>query len=268
MKTIGKTLVNADSCRAALARFWGEHLRIEETKDGVLLALPLLYPDGLQVVVRITQVSDAIAIVSDQAEALSKLGTAGIDLSLARTEELLDSKLRAFELQRDGLNLQKPIRLPIDGLDIHLFGEALVSISHLIYRHELASPKALHVYNAIRGLLKNKNFTFQEGENAVILGKVEPHIRVDFLVTENRVLACKTVERRGRMREYIEQWGFRWIDAKQHNETLVRAMFYDPDNQEWDDDSRHIAENVCEIFHPYFDTDRISVALDEYRNAA
>jgi hypothetical protein len=213
-------------------------------------------------------VSDAVAIVSDQGEALSRLGTEGIDLSLARNAELLDSKLKAFELQRDGLELQKPIHLPIDGLDIHLFGEALVSISHLIYRHEMASPKALHVYNAIRGLLRHKNFTFKEGEDAVILGRVEPHIRVDFLVVENRVLACKTVERRGRMREYIEQWGFRWMDAKRHNETLVRAMFYDPENQEWDDDSKRIGAHVCEIFYPYFEADSIGIALDRYREAA
>jgi hypothetical protein len=45
-------------------------------------------------------------------------------------------------------------------------------------------------------------------------------------------------------------------------------MFYDPENQEWDDDSKRIGENVCEIFHPYFETDKIGAALDDYRNAA
>jgi hypothetical protein len=268
VKAIGKTLVNADSCRAALSGFWNEHLRIEESKDGVLLALPLLYPDGLQVVLKVIQISDTSAILSDRGEALSRLGTAGIDLTLDRNVELLESKLKAFELQRDGFDLQKPIHFPIDGLDIHLFGEALVSIAHLIYRHELASPKALHVYNAIRGLLRRKNFDFKEGEDAVIIGRVEPHIRVDFLVVENHVLACKTIERRGRMRDYIEQWGFRWMDAKRRNETLVRAMFYDPENQEWDEDSKRIGENVCEMFHPYFEVDKISADLDRYRNAA
>lgn len=268
MKTIGKTLVNADSCRAALAKFWGDYLQIEETKDGLLLALPLLYPDGLQVVVQITPVSDRAAILSDQGEALARLSTAGLDLRLPRNEELLEDKLRAFELQCVGLQLQKAIRLPLEGLDVHLFGEALVGISHLIYRHELASPRAQYVYAAIRGLLQRKNFTFKEREEAYIIGRIEPHIRVDFVVVENRVLACKTVERRGRMREYIEQWGFRWLDAKRHNDTLVRAMFYDPDNQEWDDDSKHIAETVCEIFHPYFETDKIGAELDRFREAA
>lgn len=268
MKTIAKTLVNADSCRAALAKFWGEQLRVEQTKGGFLLALPLMYPDGLQVVLQLALVSERAAILSDRGETLARLGTGGVDLSLARNVELLEEKLKAFELQRDGLELQKLIHLPMEGLDVHLFGEALVSISHLIYRHELASPKAQHVYTAVRGILRRKNFTFKEGEDAYVVGHVEQRIRVDFLVAENRVLACKTIERRGRMREYIEQWGYRWMDAKQHNRKLVRAMFYDPDNQEWDDDSKRIAEDVCEIFHPYFESDKISSALDNYREAA
>jgi hypothetical protein len=41
-----------------------------------------------------------------------------------------------FDLHREGFVLQKQIRLPIDGLDIQLFGEALVSLAHLIYRYE------------------------------------------------------------------------------------------------------------------------------------
>jgi hypothetical protein len=151
---------------------------------------------------------------------------------------------------------------------LHLFGEALVSISHLIYRHELASPKAQHVYNSVRGLLVRKHFEFKEGEDAYVIGRVESHIRVDFLVTEKRIVACKTIERRGRMRDYIEQWGFRWMDAKQRNEKLVRAMFYDPDNQEWDDDSKRIAEDVCEVFYPYFETEKIDKALEPYKKAA
>jgi hypothetical protein len=38
-------------------------------------------------------------------------------------------------------------------------------------------------------------------------------------------------------------------------------MFYDPDNQEWDDESLRIGQNVCEIFFPYFEADNITKAL-------
>ena len=68
------------------------------------------------------------------------------------------------------------------------------------------------------------------------------------------------------MRDYIEQWGFRWWDAKRHNDKLARAMIYDPDNQQWDDESLRIGKNVCEIFLPYFETDDIKKALERATN--
>lgn len=52
----------------------------------------------------------------------------------------------------------------------------------------------------------------------------------------------------------MEQWGFRWIDAKEADSTLVRGMVYDPENQEWDADSLAIGKAHCEIFRPYFES--------------
>ena len=151
-------------------------------------------------------------------------------------------------------------------IDVHLFAEALVSIAHLIYRHELAVPRAQHVYNAVRGLLIKQNYIFLESDEANIAGDVEQIIRVDFLIRDRRPIACKTVERRGRMRDYMEQWGYRWVDAKNHNKKLSRAMFYDPDNQQWDEESLRIGQNVCEVFLPYFDTSGIIKALERESN--
>ena len=262
MKTTIEHLVNPQSCRAELAKFWDQQLRIERTSKGLLIALPLLYPDGLQVILELRTITPSQAILSDRGETIAGLQTAGIDLSLQGNAQTLEDKLKVFELQQNGLELQKLIRLPLEGIDIHLFGEALVSISHLLYRHELASPRVLHVYNAIRDLLKEQDLTFLECEQAYVLGEVEQRIKVDFLITNRRHIACKTIERRGRMRDYIEQWGFRWWDAKQRNQKLSRAMFYDPDNQQWDSESIRIGENICEIFYPYFETDKIKKALE------
>ena len=266
MKTTIADLLNPNVCREALAQFWTDQLRIEQTREGLLVALPLLYPNGLQVVIAIKPVTSHQAILTDRGETVASLGTGGIDLQLPKNSELLGDKIKCFELQQNGLEIQKIIRLPLDGIDVHLFGEALVSISHLIYRHELTTPRALHVYNAIRSLLIKYNFNFLEHEQAVIVGEVEQRINVDFLIKDRHSVACKTVERRGRMREYIEQWGFRWWDAKRHNNRLARAMFYDPDNQQWDDESLRIGQNVCEIFYPYFETDSIKKALERESN--
>lgn len=266
MKTTITDRLNPNVCREALAQFWTEQLRVEQTRDGLLVALPLLYPNGIQVVLAIKSVTPHQAILTDRGETVASLGAAGIDLQLPRNSELLDDKIKSFELQQNGLEIQRAIRLPFDGIDIHLFGEALVSISHLIYRHEMMTPRALHVYNAIRGLLVKYNFNFLEHEQAVIAGEVEQRINVDFLIKDRHSIACKTVERRGRMREYIEQWGFRWWDAKRRNNKLARAMFFDPDNQQWDDESLRIGKNVCEIFLPYFETDGIKKALEQAAN--
>ena len=59
----------------------------------------------------------------------------------------------------------------------------------------------------------------------------------------------------------MEQWGFRWIDAKEAEPTLVRAMFYDPENQEWDENSLAIGMRHCEIFRPYFESELICTDL-------
>ena len=266
LNTTSAELLNPLACRETLARFWTEQLRVEKTKDGLLLALPLLYPNGIQTTIAIKSISPSQAIITDLGQTIAMLDGSGIDLKLQKNEEILKDKLNAFELIQNGLELQKPIRLPLDGIDVHLFGEALVSIAHLIYRHELAVPRAQHVYNAVRGILVKQKYHFLESDEAYIIGEVEQRIRVDFLIREKRAVALKTVERRGRMREYIEQWGYRWNDAKNHNNKLSRAMFYDPDNQQWDEESLRIGQNVCEIFLPYFETDSIVKALEHTRN--
>jgi hypothetical protein len=258
--------LNAKACEESLSRFWSEQLRVKEADGGLLVALPLLYPNGVQVVLTIKEVSQTDAILSDNGEVISALNGYGIDIgSKSVTRELLEERVSAFEIQRFGMELQKGIKLPLDGIDIHLFGEALVSISHLIYRHEVDSARSQHVYYSIRNLLLNNDISFKEKEDANISGKIEKSIRVDFLTGNGSPkLACKTIERRGRMRDYMEQWGYRWTDAKEQHPHLIRAMFYDPENQKWDDETLNIGRSVCEVFEPYFESERISQAFSRY----
>jgi hypothetical protein len=164
--------------------------------------------------------------------------------------------------------LKKEIALPLEGLDIQLFGEALVSIGYLLYRHEPAKLRNDHVFNQVRSLLQRSHYKFVEGLAAVVAGHTEKQINVDFLVQEGRTIACKSVERRGRMRDYMEQWGYRWLDAKKQNDGLVAAMFYDPENQQWDDGSLAIGHDVCDIFQPYHAVDAIQRDLKRFAKAA
>ena len=82
-------------------------------------------------------------------------------------------------------------------------------------------------------------------KDASIAGKTSKCIQVDFLVLAKSRLAIRTVQRRGRKHDYMEQWGFRWIDAKEAaNPSLVRGAVYDPENQEWDDNSIPVSPNA------------------------
>jgi len=79
----------------------------------------------------------------------------GLDVGSKTTNrDLLDEKVKAFKMERSGMELQKVVKLPLDAIGIHLFGEALVSISHLIYRHETEYPRATHVYSLIPAIIQ------------------------------------------------------------------------------------------------------------------
>lgn len=245
--------------------FWAEQVSVVETKGGVVVALPLLYPNGIQVIVYLQQISSGTAIISDNGEVISALNENRLAEPRSSTREVLEERAKAFELTRRGMVLEKAIKLPLDGLDVHLFGEALVSIAHLIYRHDPEVTRMQHVYGSIRKLLLDCGLAFKENDAATVTGKVEKAIRVDFLANGAVPLACKAVERRGRMRDYMEQWGYRWRDAKDKNPKLVRSMFYDPENQIWDSETLSIGRSVCEIFQPYSDYEAIRRDIDRYR---
>lgn len=83
-----------------------------------------------------TELSPTTALLSDKGEVISHLDDSSIDVRKETTRrELLDERLWDFGLTRSGIAIQKEVSLPLEGLDVHLFGEALMSISHLIYRN-------------------------------------------------------------------------------------------------------------------------------------
>ena len=144
---------------------------------------------------------------------------------------------------------------------MHLFGEALVSISHLIYRHEAESPPVTVAERTVKEVFQERRL--QPRLNAPLDGEVEKAIHVDFLLEAPRPLALQVVKRRGPILSYMEQWGFRWSDLRKHNHTLLRAMVYDPDLQDWDQNALRIGGAVCEFFCPYFETKLLHQAIDQ-----
>jgi hypothetical protein len=247
----------AADCRAALNKFWDEQLAVETTDSGVVVALPLMYPDGLQVVVNIEQLAPKVAVITDHGRTLGQLRQSGYNIGPAakHARELLDERLKSFELQQSGLELRKEIRLPIDGLDVHLFGEALVSIAHLIYRHEPETHLESTAMRTVRDVFNHRHL--EPEQNVFLEGSLANRIKVDFLQVGAKRLALQVIKRRGGDQSYLEQWAWRWSDLRKHNENLLRAMIYDPTLQQFDATALRIGESACELFCPYFETDRI-----------
>lgn len=251
-----------EDCRRALTRFWDDALAVEASRDGAVLALPLMLPNGLQVVIHLSPVSEATAILSDRGETLGRLVGEGMNLSAEGVSRMLDERLATFEIQRDGWELRKVIRLPLEGMDIQLFGEALVSLAHLIYRHEPEATSEPVADRTVQRLFEERGL--KPLRNHGLPGRLANRINVDYFLDQGGGLAVEVVSRKTQILPYMEQWGWRWSDLRQRNPRLVRAMIYDPEVQVWDSNAVEIGQSVCEVFCPYFEIEKLGDAVEKH----
>ena len=260
MKTADLILLSPNACRTAVESFLREQVVAEATRRGVVMSLPLMYPDGLQVQVHLEPMTPTCALITDRGRTLSLLHESGLNLDARQTQALLAERKQMFELTQAGFELQREIPLPLQGIDVQLFAESLVSIAHLIYKHEPGTAEESVADRTLRQIFKERQL--EPMVNGVVDGAIEKGIRVNYFLPGSRPLACKVVKRRGPMLGYMEQWGWRWMDIKQQNPRLLRGMVYDPDKQEWDKTTLDIGKSVCDLFCPYFETQQIHDALD------
>lgn len=258
IKTI--TSISLESCRDAMRRFWDDQTDVERVNNGLALALPLMYPDGWQVQVFIEPVSATQALITDRGQTLMRLQEQGVNFQHGHTAELLAERKSVFDLQQDGFELQKGIRLPIDGLDVQLFAESLVSIAHLVYRFEPLQVVESAADDVLQQVFRDRSIAPRR--NVEIDGEIERRIRVDYLVDQVQPVALQVVRRSRQLLPYMEQWGFRWADIHQRNPHLKRAMIYDPDKQQWDETTLNIGRKICDLFCPYTETQAIHHFLE------
>jgi len=257
-------LLTPETCREALRRFWDDQTDAVAHRDGVAMALPLMYPDGWQVQVFLEPVSPSLAVITDRGQTLKRLQEANVSFEVGQTKALLDEKKEVFELAHDGFELSKEIRLPLDGVDVQLFAEALVSIAHLVYRYEPYTQPESPADRTLQQVFKEWHWAPER--NVELDGELEKRVRVDYFIKARKPIACQVVRRRAPILPYMEQWGFRWTDLRRRHPTLMRAMVYDPDKQEWDETSLKIGREVCELFCPYFETGAIHDFLGQAAN--
>jgi len=247
-----------------MERFWRDQTEAARTPHGLALSVPLMYPDGLQVTVFIEWTAPGYLSLTDHGKTLGPLVEAGMNLDAKLTGILLSERVRMFDMHRRGLVLMKDLREPLQGIDIQLFAESLVSISHLIYRNEPEAMIDTVADQTVRTIFRERKLKPIEG--ALLSGRVEKKIKVDYYLEARHPLAMEVIKRRGTNLGYIEQWAWRWTDLKNRNENLLRGMVYDPDIQPFDSPILEIGNSVCDLFCPYFETDKISGFIQSAAN--
>jgi hypothetical protein len=260
VKTTETQCLSPEVCREAVQAFLLEQVAVEKTRRGVVMALPLMYPDGFQVQVHLEPVAKSSALITDHGLTLAHLHESGLNLEAKQTLALLEERKQMFELKQSGFELQKEIALPLQGIDVQLFAESLVSIAHLIYKYEPMTSEESVADRTLKQIFKERGM--EPTVNALIDGEIEKGIRVNYFLPAPHPLACKIVKRRGPMLGYMEQWGWRWTDVQRRNPHMLRGMIYDPDKQDWDDTTLNIGRSVCDVFCPYFETQLIHDAID------
>jgi hypothetical protein len=252
--------ITPDECRNTMEAFWREQVQVGPTRSGIALTLPLMYPDGWQVTINLAPLTPGWVRLSDQGKTLGALTETGMSLDAKLTAALLSERLKTFELMSDGSIISKNVRLPLQGVDVQLFAEALVSIAHLIYRHEPMVPQDNPADNSVRRLFETRRV--KPRINAELTGHLERRVRVDYLVEARQPLAVQVVQRRDNLLSYMEQWAFRWGDLRHNNDQLLAAMVYNPENQDWDSVSLRIGSEVCDVFCRYDEIAPLGEALD------
>ncbi len=258
--TLDKTITSA-ACLEAMQAFWREQVQTAQTREGIALTLPLMYPDGWQVTVHLAPLTPGWMRISDQGKTLGSLLETGMSLEAKHTAALLEERIQAFELKNDGAVISKEIRLPLQGVDVQLFGEALVSIAHLVYRHEPSTLLENPADKLVRRVFETRKV--QPRRNAEIEGHFLKTTRVDYLVDADRTFALQVVNRRDHLLDYMERWAFRWDDLKKHNKRLLTGMVYNPENQDWDVTSLRIGNEVCDVFCRYDEVQPLNRMLDQ-----
>ena len=238
--------------REALLTFWGEQLRIEETRDGLLAAMPLMDAAGWQVVLRAEPATPGKWLLSDGGKTLGLLDDAGKNPTATGTREAIGALARFYGFEREGLELQKVVAYPFDACEVQVFAEGLAAVSHLCpkVRHRVAVNPLHRMEERMSTYFYRRSWTPKRHHK--LSGKVEAEITVDFYVDDTaRPLALQPVGRQQKLRAYMEQWGWRWTDLGRAHPDLLKVMVFDRDNQDWDDGSLKIGEQVCDVFVPY-----------------
>ena len=259
--SVTTSLLTPDTVRQTLQSFWSEMLEVAETRTGLALSVPLCRPDGWQIIVEVDELTPKAARITDRGRILQWLASAGQNVDGPGFGSFLNDRLRTFGLSRDAWEIYREVTLPLQGIDLHLFGEALVSIANLSNLHEPVVRTQNVAEQTVERVFADRKLHPQR--NHSLSGQVEKKVKVDFYLDDiAHPVAVQVLGRRGNVTAYMEQWGFRWRDLRDATPALLPAMIYDPAVQEIDATAQAIGESVCEVFCPYHETQKLHELLE------
>ena len=260
--------LNCDRIKDSLGEFWQSVVDCaKKPNGGFAFTVPMNYPDGWQVSVEISPLTEKQVLLSDGGRTLARFFESGQNCGTSAkvTHALLKNRLELHGIQQDGLELCKSVSMPPTGEDLHVFAEALVGVAYLEYRHEPLAAHSGPVSHSVRKILRDRRVV--AAEDIKISGVISSQIEIDFYIDAKTPIAIQPINRGGRIKDLMEQWGFRWNDLRSLHETLLPVMIYDADKPAIDAQSKEIGKKVCKLFCPYQEIYRLGELIDDVRKA-
>ena len=209
-----------ETVRRAWLDFQQDALAVETTPHGVAAALPHTRPDGWQMVVELQPASPKKVKLTDGGRTLGWLAGRGQNVETDAVAEQLREICRQASMERDGWELFRWPEIPLQGVEVHVFAEALSNVAHLYYLHEPTPRGADAADRMLRRVFTDRKLTALE--NHPLDGKTERAVRVDYYIASAHPVAFQVLRRRGRIQATMEQWGYRWQDLRKTNPALNR----------------------------------------------
>lgn len=251
--------LNSEHIRASLVHLWGDLCVAEVEADRIVFAMPHADVEGWQVVVEVTTPFPAAARLGDGGRTLGRLRSCGVNFEGESIQRDLRELIDGAEAKLEGDELVKMTTLPPRAEDIHVFAELLGSVSHLSLLGQ-AVPRPVNRAEAFLGrVLADRGIEAKQG--AILKGKVESAIRVDFLVERAAPVAMKVLGGRQQFRSNLERWGYRWYDLKREIPDLRPVMVYDPANVTPSVEDQAVGDDICEVFCAYDEVDQLESVL-------
>lgn len=219
--------LNETDLRAGMSAFWNESLSVKPYGGGLCWTMPVMMPDGVQVVLRAKEITPGKVILSDGGDTLSWLMMRGLQAENGGfIEELLQERCEFFGFRIRGASLEKVLSLPLPPEEIQIFAEGLASVAHLIYRQDRVVQEDSVAVAQIEGALYANKVKFVRRKEIPISQK--RRVSVDFYFeAAERERIIKTFDQKSRQLDVVDLWARRWSLLKKSHERMDMAMVYD-----------------------------------------